>query len=301
MPAGSGGRKDRLFNFLFNSEEHGGWTPGLYNAVNGSDYDDPSQVRLTTIREVMYLGIHNDVLFLVAGETSFYERRSSFNPNKPPRMPCYLGNHTSGTGRAQAQQVQLLAGPPAHAEVRGALQRCREPTRRRGAPALRRAPGGAEADVEVRVRAVNVNWGDSVELLGACGPLREYAWLVEEVRLRSTVEPDADFELVVDCAFAAMPKIRDKAVPDGAAGGYEAGCPKTPPMHAPPPPFAETAICIPRSLRKRPSCLIFPARKTRGRTGGPPTCANEGCLIAHTGKRASDFKHKGRFRSERGV
>ena len=208
---------------------------------------------------------------------------------------------TSGTGRAPAQQVQLLAGPPAHAEVRGALQRCREPTRRRGAPALRRAPGGAEADVEVRVRAVNVNWGDSVELLGACGPLREYAWLVEEVRLRCTVEPDADFELVVDCAFAAMPKIRDKAVPDGAAGGYEAGCPKTPPMHAPPPPFAETAICIPRSLRKRPSCLIFPARKTRGRTGGPPTCANEGCLIAHTGKRASDFKHKGRFRSERGV
>ena len=78
------------------------------------------------------------------------------------------------------------------------------------------------------------------------------------------------------------------------------GCPKTAPRHTCPPPLVETAFCTPRSLRERPSCLIFPARKSRGLTGGPPTCANAGCHTAPTGKRASDFKHEGRFRSERG-
>ena len=37
--------KDRLFNFLFGSEENKEWTLSLYNAVNGSlddqDHDDP--------------------------------------------------------------------------------------------------------------------------------------------------------------------------------------------------------------------------------------------------------------------
>ena len=84
------------------------------------------------------------------------------------------------------------------------------------------------------------------------------------------------------------------------AGRGPGGCPKTAPRHTCPPPLVETAFCTPRSLRERPSCLIFPARKSRGLTGGPPTCANAGCHTAPTGKRASDFKHEGRFRSERG-
>lgn len=56
--------KDRLFNFLFGSEENKAWTLSLYNAVNGSNYTDPSMITITTIKEVMYLGMHNDVSFL---------------------------------------------------------------------------------------------------------------------------------------------------------------------------------------------------------------------------------------------
>ena len=46
--------KDRLFNFLFGSEENKEWTLSLYNAVNRSHYTDPSMIKITTIREVMY-------------------------------------------------------------------------------------------------------------------------------------------------------------------------------------------------------------------------------------------------------
>ena len=46
--------KDRLFTFLFGSEENKGWTLSLYNAVNGSFYQDPNAIEITTIKEIKY-------------------------------------------------------------------------------------------------------------------------------------------------------------------------------------------------------------------------------------------------------
>ena len=53
--------KDRLFCFLFGSEEHKDWTLSLYNAVNGSSYTNSDDINITTIKQVLYLGMHNDV------------------------------------------------------------------------------------------------------------------------------------------------------------------------------------------------------------------------------------------------
>nr|MCR4745914.1 hypothetical protein [Lachnospiraceae bacterium] len=75
--------KDRLFNFIFGAEENKEWTLSLYNAVNGSDYTDFEEIEITTIKEVMYLGMHNDVSFLITDEMNLYEQQSSFNPNMP--------------------------------------------------------------------------------------------------------------------------------------------------------------------------------------------------------------------------
>lgn len=89
MPEAQREYRDRLFTFIFGSEEHRDWTLSLYNAVNGSDHDDPGDVEITTIREVLYLGMHNDVSFLLADEMSLYEQQSSYNPNMPLRMLQY--------------------------------------------------------------------------------------------------------------------------------------------------------------------------------------------------------------------
>ncbi len=66
MPAARTEYRDRLFSFIFGSEEHREWTLSLYNAVNGTCYDDPGQIVITTIRDVLYLGMHNDVSFLIS-------------------------------------------------------------------------------------------------------------------------------------------------------------------------------------------------------------------------------------------
>jgi len=92
MPTVSREYKDRLFNFIFGSEENKAWTLNLYNAVNGTSYTDPGLISINTIKEVLYLGMHNDVSFLIAGEINLYEQQSSYNPNMPLRLLQYLGN-----------------------------------------------------------------------------------------------------------------------------------------------------------------------------------------------------------------
>ena len=84
--------KDRLFNFIFGSEENKAWTLSLYNAVNGSSYTDPTAIEINTIKEVMYLGMHNDVSFLIADNMNLYEQQSTYNPNMPLRFLQYAGN-----------------------------------------------------------------------------------------------------------------------------------------------------------------------------------------------------------------
>ena len=73
MPTGNNQFKDRLFSFIFSSEEHAEWTLSLYNAVNGTHYDDPAAIEFTTIQETLYLGMRNDVSFLISSLMNMYE------------------------------------------------------------------------------------------------------------------------------------------------------------------------------------------------------------------------------------
>ena len=84
--------QDRLFNFIFGTEENKAWTLSLYNAINGTSYTDPSEIKINTIKEVLYLGMHNDTSFLITDEMNLYEQQSTYNPNMPLRMMQYAGN-----------------------------------------------------------------------------------------------------------------------------------------------------------------------------------------------------------------
>lgn len=83
--------KDRLFKFIFGNPDHKEWTLSLYNAVNGSHYDDPSAITLNTIEDAVYMSMKNDVSFLIADTVNFYEQQSTFNPNMPMRFLIYAG------------------------------------------------------------------------------------------------------------------------------------------------------------------------------------------------------------------
>lgn len=66
------------------------------------------------------------------------------------------------------------------------------------------------ADIEVKVRMLNVNYGKNRKILDSCKPLAEYSWFINEVRANQRLGHELDVA-VVD-ALKAMPKdyvIRD--------------------------------------------------------------------------------------------
>lgn len=196
--------KDRLFTFIFGTEENRAWTLSLYNAINGSNYTDPEAIQITTIREVMYLGMHNDVSFLIAEEMHLYEQQSSYNPNMPLRMLQYAGNLyekyvLQHKLNKYGSTLLMLPVPKLVVFYNG--------TREIGDEAVLRLsdsfPKHANADIEVRVRAINVNYGRNAGLLDACAPLKEYAWVVDRVRLYQQSEP---LESAIDRTISEMPE-----------------------------------------------------------------------------------------------
>lgn len=80
--------KDRLFIKIFERRED---LLSLYNAVNGSDYQNPDELEITTLDNAIYMRMKNDISFLIDGYMSLYEHQSTFNPNmeKCPKLYEY--------------------------------------------------------------------------------------------------------------------------------------------------------------------------------------------------------------------
>ena len=82
--------KDALFKFIFGNEERKEYTLSLFNALNGTYYDDPSEVKLVTLEDVLFISIKNDVAFILSDTLNLYEQQSTWNPNMPLRLLSYL-------------------------------------------------------------------------------------------------------------------------------------------------------------------------------------------------------------------
>ncbi len=198
--------KDRLFCFLFGREENRKWTLSLYNAVNGTGYTDPEEIEITTISDAVYMGMKNDVAFLLHCHMSLYEHQSTYNPNMPVRELMYLGKlydkyiHAH-TLNIYGKKIVPLPVPRLAVFYNGTEEHEDEVLRL--SDAFPEGLDAASSDVEVRVRMINVNYGRNRELMEACRPLSEYTWFVEEIRRN---RKDTGIEEAVDRAIDHMPE-----------------------------------------------------------------------------------------------
>ena len=197
--------KDRLFNFLFGQEENRKWTLSLYNAVNGSDHDDESLIEFNTLEDVMYLSMKNDTSFLIGNIMSVYEHQSTFNPNMPLRMMEYVGRLYSGyisrnRFNKYGERLIMLPTPKLVVFYNGMKEQADETILKLSDSFDKKHRN--EADIEVRVRMLNVNHGRNKELMDKCKPLAEYAWFIEEIRKN---RKEHDTEVSVKLAIEAMP------------------------------------------------------------------------------------------------
>ena len=64
----------------------------LYNAVSGSHYDDPEKLEIITLENAIYMGMKNDLAFIIDTELFLYEHQSTYNPNMPLRDLFYISS-----------------------------------------------------------------------------------------------------------------------------------------------------------------------------------------------------------------
>ena len=195
--------KDRLFKFIFGNPENKEWTLSLYNAVNGSSYTNPDDIKLTTLENVVYMNMKNDVSFLIADTMSFYEQQSSFNPNMPMRFFVYAGMvysryiETSQEYRKYSSKQQKAPTPKCICFYNGTSEKDDKTI-------LKLSDSfDSESDIEVVVTMINVNYGHNKELMEACKPLEEYAFFIDRVRM---YQKDSDnLEEAIDKAVEDLP------------------------------------------------------------------------------------------------
>lgn len=199
--------KDRLFTYLFGREENKEWILSLYNAVNGSDYSDADEIEITTIDDVVYMGMKNDVSFLLHWTMNLWAHQSTFNPNMPVRELMYLGKlydkyiHQR-KANIYGKKVVVLPIPKFVVFYNGKDGK-EDDSILRLSDAFPKDAQAVEPDIEVKVRMLNINKGRNKELMAACQPLSEYAWFIQQIRDFST---EYEIEKAVDLAIGAMPE-----------------------------------------------------------------------------------------------
>lgn len=79
--------KDTVFRMLFQDKEH---LLELYNAVSGRHCTDSGMLEIVTLENAIYMGVKNDLAFLVDFQLYLYEHQSTVNLNMPFRFLQYV-------------------------------------------------------------------------------------------------------------------------------------------------------------------------------------------------------------------
>lgn len=176
--------KDRLFRFIFGNEEYKHWTLSLYNAVNSSNYEDPDELILNTIQDFLYIGMRNDVSFLIGGDMNIYEHQSSLNPNIPLRMMIYCAKLFENY--IQENELYLYGSKltdfpsPRFVVFYNGIE---EKEDRSVLKLSSMFP--QKGNIELTVDVFNINYGHNRELMELCAPLKDYAWFIHNIRMNA--------------------------------------------------------------------------------------------------------------------
>ena len=171
--------KDTVFPMLFSDKKN---LLSLYNAVNGRSYTNPDELEIVTLENAIYMGMKNDLAFIVDMNLYLYEHQSTYNPNIPLRDLFYISSeyqklvdkkslYVSSIVKIPAPQFIVFYNGTRKSADKQELKLSHMYENFTGEPAL-----------ELTVTMFNVNEGHNKELMEQCQILKEYAMYVAKVR-----------------------------------------------------------------------------------------------------------------------
>ena len=187
--------KDTLFRMIFSTKEN---LLSLYNAVNHSNYTDPAELEIVTLKNAVYMNVKNDQAFLLDMQLNLYEHQSTWNPNMPLRFLIYVAKEYQKLIRNHTLYASTLVElPTPHFVVfyNGEEEQEAESELRLSQSFKQKTD---KPELELIVKVLNINLDKNQDVLEACQLLKEYMLLVDRIR-RYTAEYD-DINMAVEQA-----------------------------------------------------------------------------------------------------
>ena len=171
--------KDRLWRMIFNNKED---LLQLYNAINHTDYQNPDDLEVNTLEDVLYLSMKNDVSFMICDRLFLYEHQSTKNPNMPLRNLLYVADLYSVLTKDMFLYGELpVAIPePRFVVFYNGEQKMEERAVLRLSDLY--CPRTEHPYLELETLVLNINKGYNAELMEKCRELHDYSAFVALVR-----------------------------------------------------------------------------------------------------------------------
>ena len=179
IPTANRQYKDTVFRMLFSEKEN---LLSLYNAVTGNAYQNADDLKIVTLENAIYMGMKNDLAFMLETNIYLYEHQSTLNPNIPLRDLIYIGieyQQYVDDKSLYSSRLQKIPAPKFMVFYNG-TDAVDDRVELRLSNAYEHLAG--EPDLELKVLMLNVNEGHNKELMEQCQTLKEYAIYVARVR-----------------------------------------------------------------------------------------------------------------------
>ena len=171
--------KDTVFRMLFSDRKN---LLSLYNAVSGAHYEDPEMLEIVTLENAIYMGMKNDLAFIIDTDLFLYEHQSTYNPNMPLRDLFYISSEYQKLVDKKSLYSSVIQKIPAPQFIvfYNGTEKKKDSWLNHLSEAFENLSGNPKLELEVLT--LNINEGHNPELMEQCQTLREYAQYVACVR-----------------------------------------------------------------------------------------------------------------------
>jgi len=194
--------KDSVFTLLFSEKNN---LLELYNAIRNTNYGSDTDIRITTLEDVLFMERINDISFVIEGKlVVLIEHQSTVNPNMPLKMLIYMGrNYEKIIDKDALYSTKKMSIPkPEFIVLYNGVDECPDRQVLKLSQMFSEPLEEGIESLELVVNVFNINKGRNEEMATRSENLRGYEFFVYLIREYLKAGMDRDIAIsraVVDC------------------------------------------------------------------------------------------------------
>ena len=172
--------KDSVFTRYFSDEQK---LRLLYNALEGTNYGEETEVNIITLKDVLFMNLKNDICFTIDNKfIILIEHQSTINNNMPLRCLLYIAREYEkliDKNIVYRSTLQKIPTPHCYVLYNGVRNYPKEKILKLSdAFLVQQNP----PELELTIKVININYKENHSIVQQCQYLKEYSYFISVVR-----------------------------------------------------------------------------------------------------------------------